>query len=161
MSGPRFELVAVAVGDKLIRMGQTLHRRFAVAPPGQSANDLFIRAERYRLHVASFVTLGDPLDFAQRRMIAAGIVTRPGHNFYMGLLRDAGCLKVYPRSGVRWVYPWTRWRFLVLLRRQEITLPYPLDREPPAVLGGRVADAQYAQRTQPAQLSRAGKDGVM
>jgi len=160
MSGRTFELVAVAIGANLIRAGQQIQRRYAVVPAGLPDDALSIRMARWRMHVAAFVTHSDRLSFSQRRVIAAGIVTRPGYDVYMGLLKEAKILKTYARSGVLWAAPWTKVRFLVLLRRGEFTLPYPVDREPPAVLGGRVADAQYAQRRQPAQLSSGPKGGA-
>jgi len=147
------ELWAVAIADKLIQGGQMLHRRFAVVPSEEAADDLYVRLERWRMHVEKFVAFGDPLDFSQRRMIAAGIVTRPAHDTYMGLLKRAGLIVSYPRSCYRWAWDWDRRKFCALLRRGLISLPYPTRSDPPKLFDGPVADAHYAQRTQPAQVS--------
>ncbi len=146
------ELWAVAIGDGLIKAGQRIHRRFAVVAPGQGlkAN---ARDDRWRMHVQAFVCFGDPLKFSQRKMIAAGIVTRPAHDTDMGLLKGAGVIVAYPRSGYVWAYGWDRRKLGALLRRKLITLPFPLDADPPKLFEGPVADAQYTQRTQGAQLS--------
>ncbi len=152
--GPsHIELWAVAIGDGLIRAGQRLHRRFAVVPNEPAADELYVRLERWRSHVQAFVAFGDPLHFSQRKMIAAGIVTRPGHDTYMGLLKAAGLVVSYPRSSYAWAWDWDRRKFAALLRRGLITLPYPTDADPPKLFDGPVADAQYEQRTQPAQVS--------
>lgn len=152
--GPsHIELWAVAIGDGLIRAGQRLHRRFAVVADEPAADELYVRLERWRSHVLAFVAFGDPLAFAQRPMIAAGIVTRPAHDTYMRLLKRAGLIVSYPRSGYAWAWDWDRRKFAALLRRGLITLPYPTDTDPPKLFDGPVADAQYAQRTQPTQVS--------
>lgn len=147
------ELWAVAIGDGLIRAGQRIHRAFAVVADEPAADELYVRLERWRSHVQAFVAFGDPLAFAQRPMIAAGIVTRPAHDTYMRLLKRAGLIVSYPRSGYAWAWDWDRRKFAALLRRGLITLPYPIDADPPKLFAGPVADAQYAQRTQPAQVS--------
>jgi len=150
---PHIELIAIAIGDGLIRAGQRLHRRFAVVPDEPAADKLYVRLERWRSHIQAFVAFGDPLHFSQRKMIAAGIVTRPAHDTYIGLLKRAGMVVAYPRSSYAWAWDWDRRKFAALLRRGLITLPYPIDADPPKLFDGPVADAQYAQRTQPAQVS--------
>ena len=150
---PWRELWAVAIGDGLIRAGQRIHRAFAVVPNEEASDELYVRLARWRSHVLAFVAFGDPLRFSQRQMIAAGIVTRPAHDTYMGLLKRAGLIVSYPRSGYAWAWDWDRRKFAALLRRGLITLPYPTDADPPKLFAGPVADAQYAQRTQPTQVS--------
>jgi hypothetical protein len=148
----RFEVVAVAIGDNLIRLGQTIHRRYAVAPAGEPDAPIW-RAQRWRSHVQAFVLHGDPLKFSQRKMIAAGIVTRPSYDGYMKLLQKAGVLHVYARSGAAWDHRWDRRKFCALVRRGLVSLPYPLDKEPWPVLEARTAVAQRAQRSAAAQVS--------
>ena len=147
------ELWAVAIGDGLIKAGERIHRRFAVASSVRDAEALYVRPARWCAHVQAFVAFGDPLEFSQRKMIAAGIVTRSAHDTYMGLLKGSALIVAYPRSGYAWAYGWDRRKFCALLRRGLITLPYPTDSEPPKLFDGPVADAQYAQRTQAAQVS--------
>ena len=146
------ELVCTKVADNLIRAGRLIHSVWAVVPAAQ-VPELEARVLRWRSHVQAFVCHGDPLKFSQRRMVAAGIVSRQGWEVYKRLLVAAGVLVVYPRSGCAWAYGWDRRKFGALVRRGIVTLPYPTDgSEPPPIFTPR-AVAQNTQRSQSAQLS--------
>lgn len=144
------ELVATKLADNLIRAGQLIHSVWAVVPPAQ-LSEQDERSQRWRAHVQAFVCHGDPLHFSQRRMVSAGIVSRPTWEVYKVLLQNAGVLVVYPRSGCAWCYGWDRRKFGALVRRGLIALPYP-DIEPPPIFTPRAA-TQYAKFSQSAQLS--------
>jgi hypothetical protein len=147
------ELWAVAIGDHLIRAGKILHRRFAVMPYSPEPDPLFQRLESWRLNTQAFITHGAPLGFSQRRMAEAGIARRKAYDKYTGLLREAGILLVYPRSGVYWAFPWDKRKALVMIRRRLIELPYPILEDAPLLFIGPAADAQLAQHTQLTQVS--------
>lgn len=143
-------LVATKIADGLIRAGQLIHQRWAVVPDPPRER---MRADRWRSHVQAFVLWAAPLGFSQRKVIGAGVVGRKGYETYMRLLRAAGVVVVYPRSGAAWAYGWDRRKFSALLRRGLISLPYPIDVEPPPLFETRAADAQLAQCRQLAQVS--------
>lgn len=146
------ELVATKIADNLIRAGQVLHSRWAVIPPAE-IEPTFERLNAWRVSLSAFVTYAAPLDFSQRRVLAAGICTRTAFDTYMGLLRQMGVIISYPRSGTIWAAGWDKRAFLVKLRRRWVEAPFSLDADPPPLLKGRVAESQFAQRTQLAQLS--------
>ena len=145
------EWVCTKVADNLIRAGQVIHSVWAVVPP-EKVLGLDARALRWRSHVEAFVCHGDRLRFSQRRMVAAGVVSRQGWEVYKRLLVAAGVLVVYPRSGCAWSYGWDRRKFGALIRRGLITPPYPAEGEPPPIFTPK-AVTQNAQRSQAAQLS--------
>lgn len=147
------ELVCTKVADNLIRAGQIIHSVWAVVPPAELPG-LEARAERWRNHIEAFVCHGDPLKFSQRRMVAAGVVSRQGWEVYKRLLVAAGVLVVFPRSGCAWSYGWGRRKFIALSKRGLVRPPYPTDEtEPPPIFTPR-AVTQVVQRTQATQLSR-------
>lgn len=148
------ELWAVAVGDGLIRAGQRLHRRFAVVPNEMAgADELFIRLEGWRMGTQKFITFGDPLQFSQRRMEQAGVARRTAYDAYMNLLRQAGMILTYGRSGSFWCYPWNKRSALIMIRRRLVELPYPIAEDAPPLFVGHAADTQLAQHTQLPQVS--------
>jgi hypothetical protein len=153
--GPSFvEVLAVRLADGLLVAGQRLHARFAVPAPGQTSDELVHLAARWRSHVQAFVTWGDPLRFSQRKMIRAGIVSRPAWDVYTKLLGQAGAgvLVVYKNSGICWAYGWERRKFNALLRRGLISVPHPTDDEPPAIFPP-TSVAHNARLTQSARVS--------
>lgn len=146
------ELVAVKIADRLIRAGQMIHDVWAVVPAPQLPEHE-ARAERWRNHLESFVCHGDPVKFSQRKMVGQGTVSRQGWDAYMKILKDAGVLQVFPRSGCAWSWGWDRRKLIALSRRGLVSLPYPIDgSEPPPIFTSR-AVAQVVQRSQSAQLS--------
>jgi hypothetical protein len=143
-------LVATKLADALIRAGQMIHARWAVVPdpPRERA-----RADRWRQHVQSFALWAAPLNFSQRKVIGAGIVGRRGYETYMRLMRAAGVIVVYPRSGAAWAYGWDRRKFSALVRRGLVDLPYPISEDPPPLFETRAADTQLAHYRQLTQVS--------
>lgn len=147
------ELWAVAIADNLIRAGQIIHRRFVVMPYAPEPDLMFERLEGWRLNTQAFITHGAPLDFSQRRMAEAGIARRKAYDKYLKLLRDAGMLMVYPRSGAYWAYGWDKRKALVMIRRRLVELPYPVFEDAPPLFVSHAADTQLAQHTQLTQVS--------
>jgi len=125
-------LVGVAIGDFLIRAGQLCRRRFAAVPEDQvdQAGPWWL-AERWRLAVLAFCLHGDPLAFSQRRMERAGICKRRAWQRYTDLLAAGGVMVKVDRGGCYWAAGWNRHKLGVMLRRRMLSLPYPVDREPP------------------------------
>jgi len=151
--GPSWrELWAVKIADALLVAGQQLHARFAVVPDEPTGDELFVRLETWRTRTMQFITFGDPLNFSERRMEEAGVALRQARKAYLRVLKAAGMLVVYERSGVYWVHPWTKRGALVMIRRRMISLPYPTGQDAPPLFVGRVADAQLPQRTQLPQV---------
>lgn len=148
-----FELIGVAIADRLIRAGQALHRRYAVVASEGQGDALFIRLERWRTLTMQFITFGDPLYFSQRAMAEAGIARRGAWEAYTRVLKAAGLLVAYPQSGTYWAYPWNKRGALVMIRRKLIELPYPTEGDAPPLFVGPAADTQLAQHTQLAQVS--------
>lgn len=149
---PTLTLFASVVADNLIRAGQLIARRYAVVPDSD-ATRLHARADRWRAHVEQFCFFGNQLRFSQRRMLKTGLCTRPTWDVYTGLLVNAGVMIKIKRSGCYWRDGWDRHKLAVLLRRRMMTLPYPLDEDPPPLFHTRASETQRAQRSQTAQLS--------
>jgi len=148
------ELVCIKIADNLIRAGRAMHDVWAVVPEARLP-EMTARELRWRSHVQAFVCHGDPLRFSQRRMVAAGVVSRTTWEIYKRVLVDAGVLVVYARSGCSWAYGWDRRKFGALVRRGLVTLPYPADgSEPPPIFTPKAA-TQISQHSQSAQLSAA------
>lgn len=138
------ERLCLRTGDMLIRVGQWLRGHYAVQTPRRER----LREDRWHTALQQFVTFGAPLNFSQRKCLAAGIVTRKGYDELMGILRAAGVIEVYGRSGATWGAEWDKRRALVLIRRHEVPggLHCPTDYDPPAVLFPPTAVAQAARR---------------
>jgi hypothetical protein len=147
------ELWAIAIADRLIVAGQIIHRRFAVMPYAPEPDLLFMRLEGWRTSMQQFITFGDPLGFSQRKLAEAGVARRKAYDKYMRVLKEAGLLIVYERSGAYWAYGWDKRKALVMIRRRLVELPYPVLEDAPPLFVGRAADTQLAQHTQLTQVS--------
>jgi hypothetical protein len=151
--GPSWvELIAVRVAGAMLHVGRQLQSRYVAMVPGQDEDEVWQQAESWRLGLMAFITWAAPLNFSRSKCLDAGIVTRPGFEHYMRLLRLMGVVHTYPSSGTIWIGDWDARKCRALLRARLIEPPYPTWADAPAVLHTRVLEsrpAQPARSTQP------------
>ena len=147
------ELIGTKVAGALLMAGRELQSRYVAMAPGQTEEEQWRQAEGWRVGLAAFVTWAAPLNFSRAKVLKAGIVTRPGFEHYMRVLRKMGAVNTYGGSGTIWIGGWDKRKFLVLLNRRLIEAPYPVGIDAPAVLHTRVLESRPAQ---PARSSQPG-----
>ncbi len=145
------ELVATKIADRLIVAGQVLHGRYAVAPAPEP-DEMWEWCEQWRQALAAFVTWSAPLDFSRGRTLGAGICSRTDYERCMLVLKRAGVIVVYAKSGTLWAHGWDKRRFLSELRRRELEPPYPVGLPVPTVLHTRKLESQVRQPSQGREL---------
>lgn len=145
------ELIAVKVADFLLVAGQRLHGRYAVVP-NEQPDEFWEWQERWRMALSGFVTWSAPLEFSRQKTLAAGICSRTDYERLMLVLKRAGVIVVYAKSGTRWASDWDKRKFLSALRRREIEAPYPVGLPVPTILHTRKLESQPRQPSQERKL---------
>lgn len=146
------EYIAIKIADNLIRAGRIIHDQWAVVPAA-AVPEMTARELRWRASLQSFTLWASKLDFSQRRVQASGLCSRKTFETYMKILKDAGVVVAYPKSGTVWAFGWDVRKFNALLRRGLVTPPYPVEGEPPPLFATRGAESQLAQIRQLSQVS--------
>lgn len=102
----------------------------AGSTPPPRIND-YTRQEQWRLSITVFALYGSSCNFSYREMKSLCGVTRRQWERLCDLLTASEILFIAPRSKTVWRGPWNYKRFYRYMKFGLMTLPYPVDVDPP------------------------------
>lgn len=105
--------------------------------------------DQWKLYLTAFAFHGNMLDFSERKMTKARIVTGPGWEKYTEIMRDAGLLVKRHGARTAWAMGWNYPRLRSELKHNVLSLPFPVGL-PPA-LNTRWQAPQMTHRRQTPQ----------